>query len=109
MTKKVYKISSSNAKSVYLDLGIDADVPDNFYHSIEFDKDYSNLYVAGLNTGGRGNLLKYPIDDDNKPGRPIIMNSHFSKHLVIRNDVIYVTIDDGSLLIINKEGPGTNR
>jgi len=104
MAKKVYKINPAKEKSVYIDLGSDADVPDNFYHSIEFDNDYTNLFIAGLNTGGRGNLLKYPINDDNKPDKPVIVSNHYSKHVVVHNDVVYVTVDNSSLLIINEKG-----
>lgn len=104
MAKKVYKISPSKEKSIYIDLGIDPDVPDNFYHGIDFDNNCKNLFIAGLNNGGTGNLLRYPINADGNPGDPIIISDHLSKHVEVHNNIVYATIDYCSLLIINEDG-----
>jgi hypothetical protein len=104
MTKKVYKITPSKEKSVFIDLGMNPEVPDNFYHGIDFDDEYRSLYIAGLNTGNMGNLLKYPINAEGEPGEPIIISDHYSKHVVVHNNVVYSTIDVSSLLIINEDG-----
>jgi hypothetical protein len=104
MAKKVYKINPAKEKSVFIDLGSTADVPSNFYHSIDFDNEYKNLYIAGLNTGGRGNLLKYPINTEGNPDKPIIISDRFSKHVVVHNNVVYATVDISTLIIINAEG-----
>jgi hypothetical protein len=104
MTKRVYKISPSKEKSVFIDLGINPDVPDNYYHGIDFDGECKNLYIAGLATGNTGNLLKYPINDEGGTDEPIIISDHYSKHVVVHNNVVYSTIDSNSLLIINEDG-----
>jgi hypothetical protein len=104
MTKKVYKISQSKEKSIFIDLGINNNIPDNFYHGIDFDRECKNLYIAGLNNGSTGNLLKFPINDDGSPDEPIIISNHYSKHIVVHDNVIYSTIDSNSLLIVNGDG-----
>jgi hypothetical protein len=111
MAEKVYKINPAKEKSVFIDLGNPADVPVNFYHSIDFDKEYKNLFIAGMNTGGKGNLLKFPINSEGDPGNPIIISNRFSKHVVVQNNVVYATVDASTLLIINEKGsqqPVTN-
>jgi hypothetical protein len=104
MTKKVYKLTPSGEKSVYIDLGMNPDVPDNFYHSIDFDDECRNLYIAGLNSHNTGNILKYPINSEGEPGEPIIISDHYSKHVVVHNNSIYSTVESSSLLIINQDG-----
>jgi DNA-binding beta-propeller fold protein YncE len=104
MAKKVYKISPDKEKTIFIDLKSNADVPDNFYHSIDFDSEYKNLYIAGMNTGSTGNLLKFPINANGIPDKPIILSDHFSKHVVVHNNVVYATVDNSSILIINQDG-----
>jgi hypothetical protein len=104
MTKIVYKISPSKEKSVFIDLGLNQNMPSNYYHGLDFDGECKNLFIAGLNTGITGNLLKYPININGDPGEPVIISDHYSKHVVVRNNVVYSTIDNNSLLIINEDG-----
>ncbi len=104
MTKRVYKISPSKVKSVFIDLGMNLNVPDNLYHGLDFDGECKNLFIAGLNSGITGNLLKYPINAEGDPEEPIIISDHYSKHIVVHNNVVYSTIDNSSLLIINEDG-----
>lgn len=104
MAKKVFKISPTKEKSVYIDLGNTADVPDNFYHSIDFDNGCKNLFIAGLNTGNRGNLLKFPINSGGLPGNPVIISNRFSKHVVVQDNFVYATVENNTLLIINSGG-----
>jgi hypothetical protein len=101
MVKKVFKINPLKEKSVFIDLGNSASVPDNFYHGIDFDTDYKNLYIAGLNAAGTGNLLKFPITSEGTPDEPKIISDHYCKHVVVHNNVVYATADNNSLLIIN--------
>jgi len=105
MAKKVIKISPSKEKSVFIDLGNIADVPPgNYYHGIDFDTECRNLFVAGLNTSGKGNLLKFPIKTDGTPDNPVILCDHYAKHVTIHNNIAYSTIDDKALLIIQEDG-----
>ena len=104
MTKKVYRISPSKEKTVFIDLGMDQNISNNFYHGIDFDDECKNLYVAGLNTGSSGNLVKYPINTEGEPGGPIIISNYYSKHVVVHNNVVYSTIESSSLLIIDEDG-----
>jgi hypothetical protein len=104
MTRKVYKISSTKEKSVFIDLGMNPDVPENFYHGIAFDGDCKNLYIAGLTTGNNGNMLKYHINNEGTIDEPIIISDHYSKQVVVHNNVVYSTVDSSSLLIINEDG-----
>ncbi len=104
MTKKVYRINPSKEKTVFIDLGMDHNIPDNFYHGIDFDEECKHLYIAGLNTGSTGNLLKYTINSNGDPDEPEIINNHYSKHVVVHNNVVYSTIESSSLLIIDENG-----
>jgi hypothetical protein len=105
MTKKVYKISPSKEKSVFIDLGNITDVPQgNYYHGIDFDRECRNLFIAGLNTSGKGNLLKFPIKADGTADNPEILSDHYAKHVTTHNNTTYSTIDDNSLLVIQKNG-----
>jgi hypothetical protein len=104
MQKKVYKISPAKEKSVFIDLENTSGVPDNFYHSIAFDNECTNLYIAGQNTGNRGNILKFPINSEGKPGNPSIISNRYSKHLVVHNNVVYATVDASNLIIVNPDG-----
>ena len=104
MAKRVYKISPSKEKSVFIDLGMSQNVPDNFYHGLDFDGECKNLFIAGLNTGITGNLLKFPINAEGDPDEPVIISDRYSKHVVVHNNVVYSTIDNSSLMIINEDG-----
>ena len=104
MKKQVYKITPSNEKSVFIDLTMNQNVPDNLYHGIDFDSNCKYLFVAGLNSGGTGNLVKYPINNKGEPDEPIIISDHYSKHVTVHNNAVYSTIDNSSLLIINEDG-----
>ena len=105
MAKKIYKISPSKEKSVFIDLGnITGAKSGNYYHGIDFDHDCRNLYVAGLNTNGNGNLVIFPIKTDGNPDMPVILSDHYTKHVTIHLDVVYATIDSRGLLIIDADG-----
>jgi hypothetical protein len=104
MKKQVYKISPSKEKSLFIDLAMNQNVPDNFYHGVDFDSSCKNLFIAGLNAGSTGNLLKYPVNTKGEPGEPIIISDHYSKHVVVHNNVVYSTVDNSSLLIIKEDG-----
>jgi hypothetical protein len=68
MKKQVYKISPSKEKSVFLDLAMNQNVPDNLCHGIDFDSSCKNLFIAGLNACSGGNLLKYPVNSKGEAG-----------------------------------------
>jgi hypothetical protein len=102
--KKVYKISPAKEKSVFIDLGNTSEVPDNLYHSLAFNNEYTNLYIAGLNTGNKGSLLKFPINSGGNPGNPEIISNRFSKHVVVHNNIAYATVEVSNLLIVNTDG-----
>ncbi|MHB9029047.1 MAG: SMP-30/gluconolactonase/LRE family protein [Candidatus Latescibacterota bacterium] len=109
MAKKVYQITSKGKKSVFIDLESSPDAAGNLYHGMDFDREYRNLYVAGINiTGGTGNLLKFPIDGQGKPGNPEVMARQNALHVVVADDGnVYATGYNGSLLILGNGGATT--
>jgi len=101
MQKKVFKISSDNKKSQFIDLEQFPISKEILYHGIDFNIEKNRLFISGISiTGGTGNLLKFDINDNGQlAGAPTVIFNGNCKHVISSKNMIIATINTSSLLI----------
>ncbi len=104
----VYKIDSSNNKSVFIDINSTAHISSKFYfHGLEYDVTSNSVYAVGLAEGqAKGKILKYPVGKDGSPGDPAVIAEPYNAiHITLDgHGNAFATVNRNSILYIRENG-----